>query len=125
MTTSYVDNTLRLIVATIFADKRVYASEVETFLKSCLKLNFLQQLNPKMSEAKLLNWYEMNKDNVCEKLASPYFKDWFYDILDQIADVPEKQAILNVMYSISEADGEVHVSERALMVLAKRHWQMG
>ena len=124
MTTSYVDNTLRLIVATIFADKRVYASEVETFLKSCLKLDFLQQLSPKMSEAKLLNWYEMNKDAVCENLASPYFKDWFYDILDQISDVPEKKAILNVMHNISKADGEVHVSERALMVLAKRHWQM-
>jgi len=116
------NNILSLIVATIFADKRIYASEVDVFLKSTLSLKVLRQVEPRLSEAKLLNWYEMNKADIQAKITAPYFKDWFYSLLDQLSGLPEKSSVLNVMRDISVADGEVHVSERALITLAERHW---
>ena len=115
---------LSLIAATIFADKRVYASEVETFLSASSKLKVLQDSKPALSEARLLAWYELNKDDIRQKITTPYFKDWFYQLLEQLSDVDDKQSILDVMHDISRADGSVHVSERALIALAKRFWGM-
>jgi len=117
-----LNNILSLIAATIFADKRIYVSEVETFMTSTSKLQVARHLDPKLSEARLLAWYEMNKDNIREKITTPYFKDWYYDLLERLKDVPGKTSILDVMRKISKADNEVHVSERALITLAERYW---
>ena len=119
-----VNSVLSLIAATIFADKHIYASEVETFLKSTVKLKPVLRLEPKLTEAKLLSWYEMNKDEIRDKVSTPYFKDWFYSLLERLKDFPEKEAILETMKKIAYADGEVHVSERALVALAGRYWDL-
>ena len=118
------DDILNLIAATIFVDKRIYASEIETFVKATAKLKALQEAKPKLSEAKLLAWYEANKDDIRKKTTTPYFKDWFYDLLKNLSDVQDKHSILDAMHDISLADGSVHVSERALITLAKRFWGM-
>ena len=120
MTSTDVNNILNLIAATIFADKHVYDSEIEAFVKTTSKLNLGQDL----SETQLSNWYEANKSNIRQKLASPFFKDWFYELLDQLSEIPDKASIINVMREVSKADGEVHISERALITLAERHWGM-
>ncbi len=117
-----VENILTLISAAIFADKRIYASEVDSFIQSAGSLEVLTRLAPRLSEAKLISWYEMNKDEVRENLSTPYFKDWFYELLDALSEIPEKQSIVEAMRDVAEADGEIHVSERALIVLAERHW---
>ena len=119
-----LDSVLNLIAATILADKRVYASEVEVFIKQSSRLKLIRRLDPKISEAKLLSWYELNKDSINDRLSTPYFKDWFYATLDQIAELPDKQTILDVMRKISAADDDVHVSERALITLAERYWKL-
>ena len=51
-----LNSVLNLIAATIFADKRVYASEVEVFIKQTSQLDLIKRLEPKISEAKLLAW---------------------------------------------------------------------
>ena len=113
---------LSLIAATVFADKRIFASEIDEFIKSTNKLNIIRHFEPKMSEARLLAWFEMNKDDIRGKLATPYFKDWFYDVLERLKDVPEKESIIEVMHKVSKADGDIHVSERALIVLSENYW---
>lgn len=121
---SDLKDVLSLIAATIFADKHVYASEIDEFMKSTSKLKIVRSLEPKISEAKLLAWYEMNKEEVRDYLATPYFKDWFYGILDRLKDIPNKETIIETMHKISIADGSIHVSERALITLAERHWSL-
>jgi len=116
------DNILNLIAATIFADQRVYDSEVQVFAKYSAKLKSLQTAKPKLTEARILAWYDSNKDDILQKVKAPYFKDWFYSLLDQLSDIDEKESILEIMQKISRADGSVHVSERALFTLAKRYW---
>lgn len=115
-------NILNLISATIFADKRVHESEVKAFLNSTRNLKPLRQRVPNLSEAKLLSWYELNKDEVRNRLSTPYFKDWFYELLEALSSISDKASIVEAMRRVSEADGEIHVSERALIVLAERHW---
>ena len=124
MMSTDLNNVLSLIAAAIFADKHVYASEIEAFIDSTRKLPLAQRLDPKLSEARLLTWYETNKDGIRQKLATPYFKDWFYDLLEQLSGLPDKETILPVMHTISHADGNVHVSERALVTLAERYWNI-
>jgi len=113
---------LSLIAATVFADKRVFASEIDVFIKATSKLKIVNHLAPKISEAKLLAWYEMNKDEIRQKLETPYFNDWLYDVLERLKDLPDKSEILETMRKISIADGDIHVSERALMALSERYW---
>ena len=117
-----LNNILSLIVATIFADKRIYDSEIDTFVKSTASLKIAKKLEPKLSRTRLLVWYDANQNDIRKKLETPYFKDWFYDLLDKLSEVQGKRAILKVMDDIARADGEVHVSERALITLAQRHW---
>jgi len=118
-----LNSVLNLIAATILADKRVYACEVEAFIKETNKLDLVRQLEPNISEAKLLAWYEMNKDAIEANLKSPYFKNWLYSLLDQISELTGKESILGVMQKIAYADDDVHVSERALIKLAERYWE--
>ncbi|MEP3889154.1 MAG: TerB family tellurite resistance protein [Hellea sp.] len=115
-------NILSLLTATIMADKHVYASEIDVFLKSTNKSKLIRHLDPKISEAKLLTWYELNKDGIAQKLVTPHFKDWLYDILEKLSDVSQKQTILELMRGIAIADDDVHVSEKALITLAERYW---
>ncbi len=122
MTPNELNNILSLIAAAIFADDHVYASEIEAFSKATSKLKFAQKTTPKLSEAKLLAWYDANKDTIKNSLSTPYFKDWFYALLKDLKDFPEKKAILDVMREISYADGEVHINERALTSLAANFW---
>jgi uncharacterized tellurite resistance protein B-like protein len=114
------ERVLSLIAVTIFADQRIYDSEIQVFAKFSAKLKILK--NAKLTEAKILAWYETNKDNILQKVKTPYFKSWFYDLLDQLSDIEEKDSIIDIMQKISRADGSVHVSERALFTLAKRYW---
>lgn len=117
-------NILSLFTATIIADKHIYASEINAFLKSKGTLKIARQIDPKISEAKLLAWYEMNKDDIRQKLMTPYFKDWLYATLENLTHVSDKDRILDVMREIAIADGEVHVSERALISLTQRYWDL-
>lgn len=117
-------NILTLIAATIFADKRIYDSEVDVFIKATGKLKAVNKLDSQISEDQLLSWYEQNKDDIRQKLGTPTFKDWFYNLLEQFRYVPEKdkESIVEVMRKISIADGNVHESEKTLTALTERYW---
>lgn len=124
MSRDILDDILRLLVATIFADKRIFASEIDAFLSSAIILPAISQSKRNFSEAKLLAWYEIHKDTIRDKITTPYFKDWFYELLDKLSHLEDKKSILRAMKDISIADGEVHVSERALITLAARYWSV-
>ncbi len=144
MTPKDFDNVLSLMAAIIFADKHVYDSEITAFIDSAGQLDFdhdfdpcqlsitpdlsIKAPSPENSQASspsfLADWYETNKTQIREKLSTPFYKDWFYNLLDQLSDLPNKEKIISVMRDISLADGKVHISERALITLAERHWDM-
>lgn len=122
MISNELNNLLSLIAATIFADRHVYDSEVEAFIQATFQLKAVGESEPKLQESSLLDWYESNNNDIRQKLSTPYFKDWYYELLESLSHLEDKVSILDVMRKISSADGEVHISERALITLAERHW---
>ena len=115
---------LSLLAATIFADKRVFAKEVETFLKAAEKIQQLCKTDETISEAKLLSWFESNADTIRKKLQTPDFEPWFYGCLDRLAELHDHQALISIMTDIAKADDEFHISEQALLVLTTNHWDL-
>lgn len=124
MTQNDTHHILSLLAATIFADKRVFSTEITAFAQGAASLDVLRNNHPKLSEAKLLVWYEVNKEHIKEKMTTPYFQDWFYDLLDKVSETKDKGSVLSVIKKISKADGEIHVSEKALYTLAARYWDI-
>lgn len=122
MSCKKLDNVLSLLAATIFADHRVVSVEVDVFLKSANRLNVIKDLNPKISEDKLRRWYDSHKQDISDKMNTPFYKDWIYKLLDQISDIDDKASIISVMKDISKADGKVHINERVLFTLAAQYW---
>ncbi|WP_026942822.1 TerB family tellurite resistance protein [Hellea balneolensis] len=118
------DDILSLLVATILADKRVYAREIDTFLKAAKKLAQLPDAPVNLSEAKLLLWYETNSDSIKDKLSSSKFEPWLDGCLSRLRNLKGKRYITDIMTEIANADDEFHVSEKALLVLTAKHWNM-
>jgi uncharacterized tellurite resistance protein B-like protein len=119
-----LNDILSLLAATIFADKRVYSSEIRAFIETASGLSSVKELDPKVSEAKLLVWYEMHKESVSQNLEPSNFQEWFQNVANRLRGVPDKKSLLEAMQIISSADGEVHVSERALIVLLEKCWSV-
>ena len=67
-------------------------------------------------------WYEMNKGIVAEQALGPNLETWLYERVNRLAPIKDKGAILEAMRLIAIADGEMHVSEHALILLTARQW---
>jgi len=52
------------------------------------------------------------------------FESWLHPILDNLLESPHQPAILNKMIEISKSVGELHISEKALIVLTARRWNL-
>lgn len=115
-----------ILTVAVYADKRVHASEIEVFIQSVSKVNLSKRDIPKISEAKALAWFEMNKDHVRHIFDGPRseFDAWFNPILKRVGEHADKEALLHLLNMIFLADREMHVSETALMVLIKRVWNL-
>lgn len=117
-----IENTLCLLAATIFADRRVFSEEITAFVEGTARLKIIREAQPKLTQTDLLLWFEANSPDIKTKMTTPYFKDWFYELLDKLSGFKDKEALLSIMREISKADNHVHVKERALFSLAARHW---
>lgn len=125
MYTARIQNILKLLALTVFIDKRVYANEIDAFMKSTENLDALTQLDNALTPAKLLEWFEANQHDLKTQLSeTSEFKSLLRPILDDLADHKEKHAILNRMIKISKADDEFHKSEENLISLTAKHWDV-
>lgn len=115
---------LSVIAVTIFADKRVFAREIETFLKMSEEVQLLRKADDKLSEAKLLSWFDANSTMIRDKIKTPKFESWFYGCLDRLNGLYDKEAILDIMHEIAKSDDEFHISEQALIILTANRWNL-
>ena len=60
MISKELDDLLSLFAAVIIADKRVFAQEIDVLLKATSTLKIALDIQPNLSEARILSWYEMN-----------------------------------------------------------------
>lgn len=119
-----VEDILFLLGVAIFADKRVYASEIEIFTRSVSQLKLSDLDFSVVSEARALSWFTLNRELIETKFKLPRddFERWFVPILGRIRQHADIEALKYLMQLIFEADNEVHISEVALMKLIEREW---
>lgn len=122
MLSSHADDILTVLALTVFADKQVKQAEIDSFVQAANRLQLLRDIEPRMSEARLLAWFHNNKVKIISKMNSTDFELWYKSCLDRIQNVKDKNALLSIMGQISIADAEVHVNETALIIITARHW---
>ena len=119
-----IDDILTLLALTILADKKVVNQEVDSFLQIAPQItNGLGAKKP-MSQPNLLAWLYTHQARIKKMFSSPNFDQILIGLFTRTQSIPNKQAVLNKMNEISTADDEFHVSEKALIVLAARHWNL-
>lgn len=116
-----VEALLTIAALSIFADKRVLSSEISTFIKSAQDINERVDSAIPITEAKLLMWFEINRMRLNDKvrLRPIGFKRWFDTVMSDLTDYADQAFITDLIERISLADGELHVSEKALTVLVE------
>ena len=124
MLSEEINDLLSLLALMIFADKQVLDGEVSAFVRLADKLQVARDIEPRLSEAKLTAWYGNNKNELENVLESQDFADWLYSRLDRLNPLQDKLSILSVLCDIASSDGEVHVSERALIKLVAQRWDI-
>jgi len=116
-----VEALLTITALSIFADKRVLSSEITAFIKSAKDIDGKIQSRIPITEAKLLIWFEMNRIRLSDKirLGPAGFKHWFEMVLADLAEFTDIDFLMDLIKRISLADGELHISEKALFVLVE------
>lgn len=117
-----VDCVLELLAITMFADKQVLASEIQAFVEIVLRLQRDNTLSTNMSEAKIILWYELHKEELTRVMQHDVFESWIEERIHKLRDFPDKHLLLRAIDEIAIADGEKHISEKALHVLTARKW---
>ncbi len=122
MITDELNDLLTLLAMTVIADKKVFAKEIEVFLEAACTVESDLGRKPTLSRAKLLIWFHENCNGLRSMLGNNEFENVLNSLFLRLRVLPNKKPILDRMLAIAAADDEVHVSEKALMVLAARHW---
>ncbi len=118
------DDILTILTLSVLADKKIYASEIDTLVKAATRIHLINDSQTILTEAKVLVWFENNKDKIKAKMNLPRseFDAWVIPVLKRIKQNSDIDTLTHLMEMIAVADGEVHVSERALINLVKRNW---
>ena len=118
------DALLSLLAMTALADKRLYASEIDSFVRAGIRLQSDQGIEDEVTEPKLLMWFELNRDKLKAQMRTPGFEGWFEDCVENLMSVKGKPKILEAMCQISRADDDLHVGEIALIKLTANIWNV-
>lgn len=122
--TREIDDILTLLALSIFADKRVFAAEIDAFMGEAKKLQNILNFDPKLTEAGLLSWFECHREDLRRQIESPEFSTWIVPLLKRLEPLRYKTRILDIMYEISISDGELHQSESGLIYFTAKHWNV-
>lgn len=124
MFTQEDDDILTLLATTIFADKRVYAKEIETFLSVAQELKVGAERSNPVTQTTLLLWFEANRDELAQIHDRKDASTWLHGLIDRLSGYSDKDTFLAMMSKISESDGEIHISEIALSAICARRWKL-
>ena len=88
MFTETIDDILKLLAVTVFADKRVFADEIDTFINSTTSLDALDNSEIDLSPDKLLVWFEKHRDDLKTHMeTNSTLETWISKILDNLSDL--------------------------------------
>lgn len=120
---SQTDMLLRLLSQVILADGHIFASEIEALIRGVRQLDLKDQFGAMLGDDDIRNWFEDYKLALnAEK--SPLRKDVaLTHLILKLADLPNKQAVIDVLTEISLADANFHIEEKTLISIVRAFWQ--
>jgi len=119
-----LEDILTVLAIGVYADKRIFASEIQAFTRSVSGVELSKRENSKVSGAQALMWFETHKDDIRAKFDGPRpeFDAWIVPILERVSEHGNIDELIRLLDTISVADDEFHISEKAFIVLAKKAW---
>ena len=118
------EDILTVLAVGIFADKKIISTEMQVFIRSVSSVQLSTLDLNRVSGARALSWFEMNKDFIREKFDGPRpeFDAWLIPILERISQHVDKDEFKKLLNEIFLADDELHISESAMTVLVNMVW---
>ena len=119
-----LEDILTVLAVGVYADKRIFASEIQAFTRSVSSVALSRRENSTVTGAQALLWFEMNKDEIRDKFDGPRpeFDAWIIPILERVSEHGNIDELIGLLDIISVADDEFHISEKAFIVLVKKIW---
>jgi len=121
MENAQTQSLLEVLAMAIFADKRILASEITSFVKAVKYLQAQKVIKDQLTETRIILWYETHKERLQEILTTHEFENWLHTLSVSLEHIQDPRPIFNAVKLISEADGEYHISEKAYAVLIQEH----
>ena len=119
-----LEDILTVLAVGVYADKRIFASEIQAFTRSVSSVALSRRENSTVTGAQALLWFEMNKDEIRDKFDGPRpeFDAWIIPILERVSEHGNIDELIGILDIISVADDEFHISEKAFIVLVQKIW---
>ena len=119
-----LEDILTVLAVGVYADKRIFASEIQAFTRSVSGVALSRRENSTVTGAQALLWFEMNKDEIRDKFDGPRpeFDAWIIPILERVSEHGNIDELIDILDIISVADDEFHISEKAFIVLVQKIW---
>lgn len=108
----------------IFADKRIASKEIDAFVQAIKTLQSHNILKSELSEARILIWYETNKDKLTQIITAHKFEEWINKVGPVLRRQRDATPIFKAIQYISKADDEYHVSENAYANILQKQWML-
>ena len=121
-----LEDILTVLAVGVYADKRIFASEIQAFTRSVSGVALSRRENSTVTGAQALLWFEMNKDEIRDKFEGPRpeFDAWIIPILERVSEHGNIDELIGILDIISVADDEFHISEKAFIVLVQKIWEL-
>ena len=117
-----LSNLLAILASTFLAGNPNCDVKINGCTADIYVLRLVNHLGFKVSEARLIYWFELNRDTISGMLNSDEFKSWYYDILKSLDHVIDKRSVLDTMHQISNLNTGKSVNVQALIALTERYW---
>lgn len=113
---------LSLFGIMVLADQKVFAAEIEAFVDAAMRFGREYPHLEMPDEGALHIWYEENREELKSQLSMKHFEHWFKMLCARLELTFDADPLLLRLGEIACADGELHVSELALMELVGKRW---
>jgi len=114
----HIDALKSILAAVIIADNKIHKDEIEQFLSGIEALN----ISPLIKEEDTKTWLQDNISEIDTMLHGSNRKSWLALQFLKMRDYPHKDVVLDYLWRIAVADGELHVNEAAIIDKAVWLW---
>lgn len=113
-----------LLAVMVLIDKRIFKTEVDTFVNEASLLHEALHLKFSFSTKLAFDWFVMHRDEIISLCKSPEAEEEISERLISLKDSSECNKILKAMHQVAISDNEFHTAEVNALALAAKTWNL-